>query len=78
LSKLAVIGDDIKVSDLIFDRSKVTLSIEDDQVLATVQAQEEEKVEEVSAEPVEVELVKQGATKEVPEGEEGTAAAKSE
>lgn len=75
LSKLNAIGDDIKVSDLVFDRSKVTLTLEDDEVLATLQAQAEEVVEEVTAEPAEVELVKQGATKEVPEGEEGAAPA---
>lgn len=63
-TKLVAIGDDFKVSDLVYDKSKVTLSLAEDEVLATVKAQEEEAVEETPAEPVEVELTKQGATKE--------------
>lgn len=64
LEKLTAIGDSILVSDLVFDRSKVQLTVSDDEVLATVQAQEEEVAQEVEAAPAEVELTKQGATKE--------------
>lgn len=63
VSKLNSMGDVITVADLIFDREKVTISLESDEVLATIQAQEEEKVEEVSTELAEPELIKQGATK---------------
>lgn len=75
LSKLVALGSDITIADLVFDRSKVSIDLEDTEVLATVQAQEEEKQEEVTAEPAEVELIKQGATKE---DEEGGAAAPTE
>lgn len=70
LSKLTTIGDDIKVSDLAVDRAKVEILLEDGEVIATLQAQEEEVAEEVVTEPVEVELTKQGATKDVPEAGE--------
>lgn len=64
ISSLATIGDTITAQSLQYDRSKIAISVDDEEVLATVQAQEEEVVAEVSTEPVEVELVKQGATKE--------------
>ncbi|MEP7166937.1 MAG: 50S ribosomal protein L25 [Candidatus Woesebacteria bacterium] len=73
ISKLMAIGDTITIADLAFDKSKISIELEDEEVLVTVQAQEEEVVEEV-VEPVEVELTKQGATKEIPEGEEGAPA----
>jgi large subunit ribosomal protein L25 len=69
LSKLDAVGSDVKFSDLSYDRSKVTImDINDDDVVATLQAPKEEVVEEVSATPEEVELTKQGATTE--EGKE--------
>ncbi|PWU23452.1 50S ribosomal protein L25 [Candidatus Cerribacteria bacterium 'Amazon FNV 2010 28 9'] len=72
ISKLKAIGDDIKVSDLVFDRNKVELQgVEADTVLATIQAPKEEVVEETTA-PAEVEITK-GATTE-----EGKAAAAGE
>jgi len=69
LSKLVSIGDSITVADLSYDKNKVSISIEPEEVLATIQAQEEEKAEEVVAEPAEVELIKQGATKADEEAE---------
>lgn len=63
LSKLVKVGDDFKFSDLVYDRAKVEiLDIEEDGVLATIQAPKEEVVEEVAA-PTEVEVLK-GATTE--------------
>lgn len=70
IAKLVKVGDDVKFSDLVFDRSLVSTELSPDEVLATLQAQKEEVVEEVvAAEPAEVELTKQGATKEVVEGD---------
>ncbi|MBP9700444.1 50S ribosomal protein L25 [Candidatus Woesebacteria bacterium] len=76
ISKLAAIGDTVTIADLSYDRQAVEIQLAQDDVVATVQAQEEEQVEEVVAEPVEVELTKQGATKE--EEEAAAAEAKSE
>lgn len=74
LSKLVNAGDDIKFSDLVYDREKIKiLDIEEDGVVATLQAPKEEVVEEVSTTPEEVELTKQGATTE--EGKEAGAGA---
>ncbi len=64
ISKLAAIGDTVTIADLSYNRQAVEIQLAQDDVVATVQAQEEEQVEEVVAEPVEVELTKQGATKE--------------
>ncbi|HSW89510.1 MAG TPA: 50S ribosomal protein L25 [Patescibacteria group bacterium] len=65
ISKLLKVGDTVTLADVDFDREKVTLKIEADEVLATIQEQEAEVVVEVApAEPAEVELTKQGATKE--------------
>lgn len=63
ISKLNEVGDTITVADLQFDTKKVSISLEPEEVLATIQAQEEEKVEEVTTELAEPELIKQGATK---------------
>lgn len=72
LAKLAAVGSDFKFSDLSYDRSKVEiLDIEEDGVLATIQAPKEEVVEEVAT-PTEVEITK-GATTE--EGKEAAAGA---
>lgn len=69
LSKLTAVGSDIKFSDLSYDREKVKImDIEEDDVIATLQAPKEEIVEEAPAAPEEVELTKQGATTE--EGKE--------
>lgn len=77
LSKLVDVGSDIKFSDLVYDREKVKiLDINDDDVVATLQAPKEEIVEEVAATPEEVELTKQGATTE--EGKEAAAQPTSE
>lgn len=76
ISKLAAIGDTVTIADLSYDRQTVEIQLAQDDVVATVQAQEEEQVEEVAAEPVEVELTKQGATKE--EEEAAAAEAKAE
>lgn len=73
ISTLAAIGDTVTIADLSFDRQTIEIQLAQDDVVATVQAQEEEQVEEVVAEPVEVELTKQGATKE----EEEAAAAET-
>lgn len=79
LSALTAVGDTITVASLDFDREKVKLSITDEEVLATVQAPKEEVVEELVAEVAEVELTKQGATKEeVVEGENAPKAEKTE
>ncbi len=78
IEKLAKIGDDILLEDIAVDRSIISIEMEPTEVIATVQAQEEEKVEEVVTEPVEVELTKQGATKEVAEGETETSTPKTE
>ncbi len=77
LSKLNAVGDVITVAELVYDKEKVDISLEADEILATIQAQAAEQVEEVTAEPAEVELIKQGATKEVEEGE-AAAPAKTE
>ncbi len=63
ISKLNTLGDTVTVADLEFDREKVSISLEAEEVLATIQAQEEEKVEETTTELAEPELIKQGATK---------------
>lgn len=76
ISKLAAIGDTVTIADLSYNRQAVEIQLAQDDVVATVQAQEEEQVEEVVAEPVEVELTKQGATKE--EEEAAAAEAKAE
>jgi large subunit ribosomal protein L25 len=62
VSKLKMIGDSFTMADLDFDQEKVelVLSEEDDpheRVLVSVQAQEEEEVEEVAEELAEPELV---------------------
>lgn len=69
ISVLQKVGDDIKLEALAYDRSKVEVQgLDQDEVIATVQAMKEEAVEEVAA-PAEVEITK-GATTE-----EGKAAA---
>ncbi len=79
ISKLNAMGDTITVADLQFDREKVTIELDPEEVLATIQAQEEEKVEEVTTELAEPELIKQGATKADEEAAaDGSAPAKEE
>ncbi len=74
LSKLENVGNDFKFSDLVYDRSKVTiLDVEEDGVLATIQAPKEEVVEEVAA-PTEVEITKGATTEEGKEAAAGAAA----
>ncbi len=69
ISKLKQVGDDIKFSDLSYDRNKIKiLDITDEDVVATLQAPKEEVVVEAPVAPEEVELTKQGATTE--EGKE--------
>jgi large subunit ribosomal protein L25 len=64
LSKLAKVGDSLTVADLAYDREKVQVSVDQDEVLVTIQAPKEEVVEEVVAEPAEVEITKGGPTTE--------------
>jgi large subunit ribosomal protein L25 len=72
LSLLKAVGDDVKFSDLVYDREKIKiLDVEDDGVVATLQAPKTEVVVEETTAPAEVELVKQGATTE--EGKEAAA-----
>lgn len=74
LTKLAKVGDDFTFADLVYDRSKVQiLDIEEDGVLATIQAPKEEVVEEVSETPAEVEIIKGATTEEGKEAAAGTA-----
>ncbi len=70
ITKLVNIADTVTVADLSYDRSKIEVLLNQEEVVATVQAQEEEIVEEAPTEPVEVELTKQGATKEEEVSEE--------
>lgn len=70
-SSLLKIGDELKVSDLKYDASKVTVSAGPDDVLVVINEPRVE-VEPVVVEPVEVETTVQGTKKE---GEEGTALA---
>lgn len=68
-SSLLKIGDELKVSDLKYDASKVTLSVGPDDVLVVINEPRVE-VEPVVVEPVEVETTVQGTKKD---GEEGDA-----
>lgn len=65
ISKLLEVGNTVTIAELVYDKEKITISLDQDEVLASVQAQaaEEEPVAPESSEPVEVELTKQGATK---------------
>lgn len=65
ISKLLEVGDTVTIADLVYDKQKIEIALDQDEVLAAVQAQaaEEEPVAVESAEPAEVELIKQGATK---------------
>lgn len=78
ISKLNTMGDTITVADLVYDKERVTIALDPEEVLATIQAQEEEKVEEVSTELAEPELIKQGATKADEEASVGSAPVKEE
>lgn len=64
ISKLVNIGDDLKVSDLQFDSSKVEISIDPTEVLILVNEPVVEVEAPVTTEPVEVETTVQGAKKE--------------
>lgn len=65
ISALKTMEDDIKVSSIEYDRTKVTLTTAgQDDVIASVQAPAAEEVVEEVAAPAEPELVKQGATTE--------------
>ncbi len=76
ISVLKEIGNDLKVSDLQYDKSKVEIALSLDEVLAVIQEpRKEEEVVPVSTEPVEVETTVQGKK---PEGEEGTEEGKAE
>lgn len=77
ISPLKAIGDSLHMKDLVFDRSKIDVELDEDEVLVSVQAQEEEVVE-VSTEPVEVETTVQGKKEEAVEGEEKPEAKKEE
>ncbi len=70
LSALAKIGDDLKVSDLVYDKEKVEMKLGADEVLVVVQEPKVEEEPEVVAEPVEVETTVQGKKAEPAEGEE--------
>jgi large subunit ribosomal protein L25 len=79
ITALKAVGDDVKLSDVNYDREKVEVQgIDQDEVVATIQAMKEEVVEEASATPTEVELTKQGATTEEGKALEGGAAPKAE
>lgn len=71
ISALKQIGGELKVTDLKFDASKVTLSLAPEEVLVIV-SEPKIEVEPVVAEPTEVETTVQGAKKE---GEEAEGAA---
>jgi large subunit ribosomal protein L25 len=71
ISALNKIGDELKVSNLVFDASKVVLDLGADESLVVVNEPKVE-VEPVVAEPVEVETTVQG--KKAEEGEEGAEA----
>jgi large subunit ribosomal protein L25 len=64
ISVLKVLGDSIHAKDLKVDRAKVTLLIEDDELIATIQEPAKEEV--VEAAPVEGEAAAEGEAK--PEG----------
>lgn len=64
ISKLMKIGDDLKVSDLQFDSSKVEISIAPTEVLVLVNEPVVEVEAPVTTEPVEVEITAQGLKKE--------------
>lgn len=78
ISGLENVGDALQVKDLSFNRDLVTVNLEDDEVLVTIQAQKEEEVEPVSAEPLEVETTVQGKVKEEGEVETPAVEKKSE
>lgn len=61
ITTLTEVGSTIHAKDLKLDRSKVTLMVEDDEVIATIQ--EPAKEEEVVAAPVEGEAVTEGEAK---------------
>jgi len=76
ISVLKEIGNDLKVSDLQYDKSKIEVTLSLDEVLAVIQEpRKEEEVVPVSSEPVEVETTVQGKK---PEGEEGSEEGKTE
>ena len=66
LSQFTEIGQEFKVSDLKFDRAKIEITLEGDEVLLQIQ-KVEEMAEVVEEEPAEVETTEQG----VPEAEAG-------
>lgn len=68
ISKLANIGDDLKISDLEFDAAKVEISLSPTEALVVINAPAVEVEAPVATGPVEVETTVQGAKKE---GEEG-------
>ncbi|HKY74006.1 MAG TPA: 50S ribosomal protein L25 [Patescibacteria group bacterium] len=83
ISALKLIGGELKVSDLKFDASKVTLSLAPEEILVII-SEPKVEVEPVVAEPTEVETTVQGAKKEGEEAEgsagapQGAASAKKE
>lgn len=69
ISLLLAIGNELKVSDLKYDQSKVEIFLKPEEVLVLVAEPKVEVEPVVTTEPVEVELTKQGkAEKEAAEG----------
>jgi len=69
-TKLLKIGDELKVSDLEYDKTKVEVLLHADEILVVVNEPVVEVEAPVATEPIEVETTVQGAKKE---GEEGAA-----
>ncbi len=68
ISNLLKIGDELKVSDLQFDATRVEVSIDPSEILVIVNEPVVEVEAPVTTEPVEVETTVQGAKKEDEEG----------
>lgn len=74
LAKLDAVGSDITFGSLVYNRDRVTiLDVKDEDVIVTVQAPKEEKVEEPVA-PAEVEILKGATTEEGKEAAQGAPA----
>lgn len=69
ISVLTEIGQNIHVKDLVYDRSKVEVKLDGEDVLATIQAPKVEVVEVAPEEPAEVETTVQGKKEEAEAGE---------
>jgi large subunit ribosomal protein L25 len=68
ISVLKAVGDELKVSDLKYDASKITLTLSPDERLVAVAEQKVEVEEPVVVTPAEVETTVQGAKKDEEEG----------